>query len=86
LRRILTLTLVATAGCDWAESPLAPTDVGTPNFSVNFSPGDLIGTTNGGELVRIDLSTGTVTLTGDAGSTVESLAGLASRSMHRVTS
>jgi hypothetical protein len=67
LRRILTLTLVATAGCDWAESPLAPTDVGTPNFSVNFSPGDLIGTTNGGELVRIDLSTGTVTLTGDAG-------------------
>jgi hypothetical protein len=68
VRRTLLTFLVVLSACDWSDSPATPPDtVQPPQLDVVLSPGDIIGTTNQGELVRIDLGTGTVTLIGDAG-------------------
>lgn len=66
MRRTL-LLLLSFAACEPPDSPVAPTLSGTPSFAVVHSPGDLLGSTNAGELVTIDLTTGTVALIGDAG-------------------
>lgn len=69
LRRLIFLSLAATA-CNLAESPTTPSETPSPlepNFSFTGGAGKVLGSTNEGELVEIDLDASTVTLIGDVG-------------------
>jgi hypothetical protein len=63
--------LVERLGDCWPDSPVAPErdslDVGVPRFNFTGGTAKVLGSTNQGELVEIDLDAGTATLIGDAG-------------------
>ena len=70
-RSLCAALLLALAGaCNLAESPTAPSEGPVtlgPSFTLGSASGKVLGSTNQGELVEIDLDAGTVTLVGDAG-------------------
>ena len=70
MRRLILVVLVAVVACELSESPTGPTDesaVVRPSFSFTGGSGKVLGSTNQGELIEIDLDAGTATLIGDAG-------------------
>jgi hypothetical protein len=64
---LVLLLLVFGTGCETHESPLEPSDLASPALAFTQAPGSLLGTTNAGELVKIDTNTWSVVTIGDAG-------------------
>jgi hypothetical protein len=70
LRRLILfwpLVLVTLVSCEYRDSPTAPSRDVEPSLTFTGGFGTLLGTTDQGELVAIDLDAATVTLVGDAG-------------------
>ena len=69
-RWALSACLALASACNLSDSPTAPgadRSPLTPRFSFTGGSGTILGSTNLGELVEIDLTTGTVYLIGDGG-------------------